>query len=220
MGSFRRGSLLRSLKLGIAFFAVIAFSIGTASPAAAATARYGPFASTSPDSGTCGPDWALDAFRRVFTVNTTPTAANTYRVREDFNHGSFVTIGGKSPGACTTGTYNGGTVLAGVTGRMGGYFDGTVTGGTYNAAAVCTPANCGTTAGFIATVFGPTATYNVTTFIFTYITRCNGTWINASADLGGNRGDITGAPHTCGGGDDGDQGNHDDGDQGDHDNSD
>lgn len=212
MGSVRRGSLLTSLKLGVAFVAVIALSIGAASPAAAATARYGPFASTSPDSGTCGPDWANDSFQRVFKVNTTPTAPGTYRVREDFNRGSFVTTGPLSPGACESGTNNGGTVLPGVNGRMGGHFIIIVTGGAYNAAAVCTAANCGTTAGFIATVFGPAATSNVTTFIFRYVTHCNGKWVNASADKGGNRGDITGAPHSCGGGhgDDGDQDNDDD----------
>jgi hypothetical protein len=193
--------LLRSLKLGIAFVAVIAFSIGAASPAAAATARYGPFASTSPDSGTCGAPWAVDKFERVFTVNTTPTAG-TYRVREDFIRGSFVTSGPASPGACETGTTNGGAVAPGVIGRMGGFFS-IVVKGTYDPYADCT-STCDTTAGFVKTVFGPTATYTIPTFFFGYVTRCNGTWINASADLGGNRGDITGAPHPCAGRGDGD----------------
>lgn len=224
MDSFRRGSFFRSLKLGVALFAVIAFSFGTASPAAAATARYGPFASGSPDSGTCGPDWAIDTFQRVFMANTTPTASGTYRVREDFNHGSFVTLTGKSPGACESGTDNGGMVIAGVTGRMGGSFTLVISNGTYNSHAICNATTCGTTAGFVAAVFGATATYDVPTFFFRYVTRCNGTWINASSDRGGNRGDITGAPHSCGGGgghgDDGDQGNNEDGDHGNNDDGD
>lgn len=217
MHSIPRGSMLRSLKLGGALLVVIAFSLATASPAAAATAKYGPFASTSPDSGTCGNDWANDTFRRVFTVNTTPTASGTYRVRQDFNHGSFVTVVGHSPGACESGTDNLKMVATGVTGRMGGSFT-MIVSGTYSSTAVCTVATCGTTAGFISTVFGSTATYDVPTFSFRYVTHCNGVWINASADRGGNRGDITGmahdhvsgAHHPCG--HDGDGGHHGDDD--------
>ena len=195
MNSFRHPSKFTSLKLGVSLFAVIAFSLATASPAAAATARYGPIASTSPDSGTCGNDWADDTFQRVFMVNTTPTSAGVYRVREDFIHGSFVTRAGMSPGACNSLPNNGGMLTAGVTGRMGGSFTIVVSGGTYNATATCTAANCGTTAGFIAAVFGTAATYDVPTFSFRYVTHCNGEWINASTDRGGNRGDITGMAH-------------------------
>ena len=179
MHSFRRGSMFRSIKLSGALIAVIAFSLATASPAAAATARYGPFASTSPDSGSCGPDWANDTFQRVFTVNTTPESDGTYRVREDFIRGSFLTLAGTSPGACNSGTTNGATVGAGVTGRMGGSFTIVVSHGTYNADVTCTSVNCGTTAGFVAAVFGTAATYDVPTFFFRYVTHCNGVWINA-----------------------------------------
>src|SRR5438128_8951918 len=37
-------------------------------PASSATQHYGPYPSTSPDSGTFGPDWATDTFDRHFTV--------------------------------------------------------------------------------------------------------------------------------------------------------
>src|SRR5437879_514156 len=37
-------------------------------PTGARTQHYGPYASGSPDSGTCGPDWANDTFDRHFTV--------------------------------------------------------------------------------------------------------------------------------------------------------
>jgi hypothetical protein len=196
--------MLRSLKLCTTLLAVIAFSVVAASPAAAATARFGPFASGSTDSGTCGNEWALDKFQRVYTVsNTTPTNG-TYRVREDFINGSFVTLVGSSPGACESGANNGGTVLPGITGRMGGFFSIIVSGGTYNGGAACNEVTCGTTAGFVSTVFGPNATYDIPIFFFGYVTSCNGAWINASANLGGNHGDITGAPHPCGTGGDGD----------------
>ena len=223
MRSIQHPSKFRSLKLGIALFAVIALSLAAASPAAAATARYGPIASMSPDSGTCGNYWANDTFQRVFTVNNTTAASDgSYSVREDFVHGRFVTLAGKSPGACNSGTDNGGMVGVGVTGRMGGTFSIVVKGGTYHA-IVCTQANCGTTADFIASAFGATATYDIPSFFFRYVTRCNGVWVNASADRGGNRGDITGLLHRCEGDDEhgGDQGdNGDNGDNGNNDNGD
>ena len=154
------------------------------------SAHYGPFASTSPDSGTCGNDWANDTFDRFFKVDTTPNADGTYNVKEEFKNGSFVTIAGLSPGSCETNP--GGTVAAGVTGKMHGSFDMVVTGGTFNPNATC-PAVC-TTAGFVAAVFGATATYVVPTFDFHYSAGRNGQWKNASANRGGNHGDITGTP--------------------------
>jgi hypothetical protein len=193
--------MIRSRNFALTLCAVLALSIAWAAPAAAASARYGPFPSGSPDSGTCGPDWAIDTFDRTFTASTTRNADLTYTVREDFTRGSFVTIGGASPQACDSNRPTGGTVGPGITGRMAGFFTIVVSGGTYNSAATCTAANCGTTAGFVATVYGASATYDVPTFFFGYATRCNGWWINASANLGGNRGDISGLLHPCGGDD-------------------
>lgn len=146
---------------------------------------YGPFHSTSPDSGTCGNDWANDTFERHFTVSQ-----GGARVKETFKKGTFVTIAGHSPGACQSGTDNGHTVAAGVKGKFEGSFEIVVTGGTFNPNAVCTVATCGTTAGFIATVFGAGATFDVPTFEFHYSAGKNGEWKNASANRGGNHGDI------------------------------
>ena len=69
-----------------------------------------------------------------------------------------------------------------------------ITGGTYNPAASCDETSCGTTAGFVATVFVPEARYDVPTFRRHYNARTNGEWKNASADRGGNQGDLTGTP--------------------------
>jgi hypothetical protein len=85
-------------------------------------------------------------------------------------------------------------VAAGVTGKMQGSFLIVITGGTYNAAASCDETSCGTTAGFVATVFGPGARYDIPTFLLHYNASTNGEWKNASADRGGNQGDITGMP--------------------------
>jgi hypothetical protein len=158
-------------------------------------AKFGPYDSGSTDSGTCGNDWAVDTFERVFTVDS-QSPDGTYRVDEDFRHGSFVTSDGPSPGACDTNP--GGAVTAGIEGRMSGFFLMTVTGGTLNPDATC-PEVC-TTATFVAAAFGPTATYTVDSFQFRYHSHdsslCEHIWRNASADLGGNDGDIASCPLT------------------------
>lgn len=78
----------------------------------------------------------------------------------------------------------------GLTGRMHGYMELVVRNGTYDAEATCVEPCY--TADFVASVFGPTATRTVTTWAFFYNAGPNGTWKNASADQGGNSGDIIG----------------------------
>src|SRR2546422_4180044 len=58
-------------------------------PTGNGTQHYGAYPSTSPDSGTCGPDWANDTFDRHFTVRRNPDG--TFLVVEQFKDGSFVT---------------------------------------------------------------------------------------------------------------------------------
>jgi len=132
--------------------------------------HFGPFASTSPDGGSCGNDWALDSFNRDFKVKD--NGDGTFTVKEEFKDGSFVTNAGASPGACEGTDQKHGLLLnAGVTGTMHGDLEGTVTGGTFNPAACDTPTGAiacgGSTAGFIATVF-PGGTFTTTGFKFEY----------------------------------------------------
>lgn len=176
---------LASAAVGLALFVAPTFATGN-------IVHYGPIASGSPDSSTCGNMWANDTFDRVFAVNTVPNLDGTYTVTEEFKKGTFVTIEGASPGGCETNP--GGTVGAGITGKMHGSFTIIVTGGTYNPVAICTADSCGTTAGFISTVFGNSAGYDVPSFIFHYSAGKFGEWKNASADYGGNHGDITSTP--------------------------
>jgi hypothetical protein len=176
----------------LATAAVAFLSAGERAAAAPEVRHYGPFHSTSPDSGTCGNFWATDTFDRFFQVHTTPNADGSYDVTEQFRNGTFVTDAGPSPGGCDTNP--GGIVAAGVTGKMQGSFLIVITGGTYNPAASCDETSCGTTAGFVATVFGPEARFEVTSFLFHYNAKTNGEWKNASEDRGGNHGDITGIP--------------------------
>jgi hypothetical protein len=170
-------------------FAMMLFGLSATASAEPATEHYGPFASTSPDSGTCGNFWANDTFERSFRVDTRPNADGTYDVVEEFKDGSFVTVAGASPGGCDTNP--GGTVAADITGKMQGSFSIVVAGGVLDANATCDAATCGTTATFIATVFGTAATYTIPTFLLQYEARSAGHWKNASADRGGNAGDIT-----------------------------
>jgi hypothetical protein len=161
------------------------------------TQHYGPFPSTSPDSGTCSDAWAEDTFDRHFTIRTSMTGE--VAVVQQFKRGSFVTTAGTSPGACDTNI--GGTITADKTGSMHGYFliSGAFGPQTSDSpfcnAALMTNANC-TTATFINTHFAPCypTTCTVTTYFFRYAAGDQDlalhSWKNASCDRGGNEGDV------------------------------
>ncbi len=158
------------------------------------SAHFGPINSKSTDSSTCGGDWANDTLKRVFDVPTMASADGSYSGTESFIAGQFVTIAGSSPGACESGPNNGGMIETGVTGSFSGSFQLVVRNGTFNSNATC-ESGCNTTAGFVATVYGTAATYTTgPSFTFTYHANEPGLvqrdWQNASADEGGNVGDI------------------------------
>ena len=180
-------------------FSVTDLSVALAAPlsmgGSGRTQHYGPFASGSPDSGTCGNDWAQDTFDRHFTVR--PNGDGTFTIVEQFKNGEFVTVAGLSPGACdvTDGTPPG-TIRAGVSGDMHGYLVWTVTGTQTSQDPSCVAgmpnAPC-TGADFVATHFAGVSG-DVTTFFFHYSAGDQGLveheWKNASSDRGGNHGDI------------------------------
>jgi hypothetical protein len=115
------------------------------------------FVVTTTDNGSCGTPWATDTVRRTYIVK--PNGDGTYTLtRRD--RGTFVTLGGVSPGACDTTGRHGHTVRPGVHGKFGGFLRGTVSGGTYNPNAVCTGPDCGFTDVFLATFFGPGAMFS------------------------------------------------------------
>ena len=99
---------------------------------------FGPYTVVSPDSGTCGNDWANDTLTRTFEV--TANGDGTYRLRVE-DKGTFVTNAGASPGACETTGKHGLLIRAGVTGKLHGTATGTVTGGALIADAAC-PTDC------------------------------------------------------------------------------
>lgn len=129
------------------------------------TDHFGPFASATTDGSSCGTTWANDQVNRNFSVHD--NGNGTFNVTEMFTDGMFTTTGTNSPGACETSNHHGTTVAAGVTGNFQGFLTGTVTSASYNPNA-CTPATCNSTAGFVTSVFGPTAAFNITGFNFEY----------------------------------------------------
>src|SRR5712692_3570991 len=178
----------------------------SSSSSGTSTQHYGPFASATPDSGTCGNNWADDTFNRHFTVFQNKDDGSFLAV-EQFKDGNFVTTAGSSPGACNNPpTNDGGTVAAGVQGSFHGYFVIPIPTGfsktsnsPYCDAVGMTNSGC-TTTTFIDTHFTPcygSGACFVTTFFFHYSASDQQLiaheWQNASPDRGGNTGDIRSA---------------------------
>jgi hypothetical protein len=118
--------------------------------------KFGPYAVVTDDHGSCGNKWATDTEKRSFKVRHNQDGSFTVT---RYDRGTFLTDAGQSPGACETKGKHGATVPAGVHGKFHGYLRGRVTGGTFDPKATC-PADCGFTDVWIATFFGPSATFS------------------------------------------------------------
>lgn len=157
--------------LGLIVVLGMALVSATSVGAAGETQHFGPFASVTPDGGTCGNSWATDTVNRDFMVQT--NTDGTFTVREEFKNGTFVTNLGPSPGGCEIDNHHGKTVLGGVTGTFQGEVEGVVTGGTYNPNG-CSTADCTTTGGFITAIFGSAAKFSPATYEFHYAAGAQG----------------------------------------------
>ena len=115
------------------------------------TVQFGPFDASSPDGGSCGSPWALDTYERSYTV--VDNGDGTFKVTAESRHGTFVTTGPTSPGACEDANQHGSTVAAGITGGFQGFLSGTVTSSSFDPTG-CETADCSTTQGFLGAVFG------------------------------------------------------------------
>jgi hypothetical protein len=123
------------------------------------TDRIGPLAGSSTDNGSCGAPWANDTYNLFFTIHD--NGDGTFEVRTEYKDGSFVTIGGVSPGACETSNNHGTVVASGIEGKFGGWVDETVTSATYDPTACDVPAACTTRTAAIAALFpGGTESFN------------------------------------------------------------
>jgi len=184
----------------LTFFAVALLLVGSlwlvtsfAAPASR-DQHFGPFAVTTPDNGTCGL-WATDTFDRFWNVHN--NGDGTFSVDEQDKNGSFVTIGGPSPGCGETGSKHGSTVDAGVDGTLIGYVYYTVTGGIYNPAGCsAVGVDCSTRAGFFTATF-PAGSLHYGKWGFEYAAGDQGLlyhhWADVSDNTGSNeifRGDI------------------------------
>jgi hypothetical protein len=168
-----------------------------------------PYTATTPDSGSCGQNWAIDLYTREFVVS--PKAADgTTKVVEHFNNAKFITLGdgdtgsARSPGACDSAGNANDMLKPGVSGTFSGTFTIIVNPGfTYD------PGNgCGSNEGasgaavddgcndatWVEMAF-PGATFNTdtttTAYALTYKASGKGlignTWTDSSA---GDSGDI------------------------------
>jgi hypothetical protein len=187
-----RKSIIVLFTAAIAVFGLAATS--SASTSAGGTFKDGPYTATTPDSSTCGGNWAQDLFVRNFVV-TLPAVGGVFAVKEKFQKGHFSTYAGDSPAGCDTNP--GGQIKAGVSGKFSGSFDMSVSNGTFNPNGSCVLttydgwSQCDT-AGWVEGFFGPAATYSVGAFSFDYKASGQGLiyshWINADT---GNSGDIS-----------------------------
>src|SRR3954471_948636 len=118
--------------------------------------KFGPYDVVTDDHGSCGNPWAVDTEKRIYKVTRNHDGSYTLLRRD---RGTFLTNEGPSPGACETRGRHGQTVPAGKHGKFHGFLRGTITGGTFDPNATC-PADCGFTDVFIATFFGPNATFS------------------------------------------------------------
>jgi len=140
------------------------------------------------DIGTCNNVWALDSFDKSYTI--TVNKDRTYNVQVNYKHGTFVTLPGRSPGACEKSvTGNGNTVLAGITGRTHQEYNGTVKGTL--SGATC-DATCVNTTSILNRLFNQGWTLGPWTWTGHYEAGRHGTWFDTSVNWPHNdRGDIT-----------------------------
>jgi len=176
---------------GVLVLMLVVWPLSPAGATNAGTFKDGPYASTSIDSGSCGPDWAWDLFNRKFAAKL-PGSGGTYHVTETFAKGKFKTIAGVSPGACGDGDH-GLAVKGGIGGNFSGTLGITVTDGVFNEAGTCQlngEGQCGT-GGWIHGYFGDDAKFTIDTFKFTYTAENQGLifgkWVNSGT---GSTGDI------------------------------
>jgi len=189
--------------------------VGNVQPGVGGSFSDGPYAAATPDSGTCGDNWAVDLFNRKFVIKP-QNPDGSWTVVQRFANGRFISLGdgqsgpAPSPGACNTSPGpggNGNTLKEGVSGAFTGSFTitvqpgfsfvgnggcGTLSDWPANAGSGSVPGDC-TTKGWVEThfpgaVYGSTAT--VTAFSLTYTAKINNVnkhWTNSDA---GNTGDI------------------------------
>ena len=190
---------IKKIFVGVASLGMIG-GIAVAGPAVAAGNGFPPITGDGSrvqgDIGSCNNDWATVSLDKAYKLTRVSDGVYNLEVKES---GSFVTIAGTSPGACESGTNNGNTVVAGITGLTHQTFDALVTSSsTPNAKPDCPVDACAGSGDFLNAVFGADYVSNYdswtdVTFTAHYEAGSNGTYFDTSANWPlNNRGDITG----------------------------
>jgi len=192
---------IKKIFVGVASLGMIG-GIAVAGPAVAAGNGFPPITGdgyrVQSDIGSCNNDWATVSLDKAYKLTRVSDGVYNLEVKES---GSFVTIAGTSPGACESGTDNGNTVVAGITGLTHQTFDALVTSSsTPDAKPDCSDNACAGSGGFLNAVFGAgnyVSNYNSwtdVTFTAHYEAGSNGTYFDTSTNWPtDNRGDITGS---------------------------
>jgi hypothetical protein len=187
-----RKFIISAAALGM--FAVAATSVA----ASASVGGFPPITATGQrvqnDVGSCNNDWATVTLDKNYKLTTTKGGAYNLEVKES---GPLSTLAGQSPGACESGTNNGSTVAAGVTGKTHQTFNAPVTATTAaNPNPDCAANNgCAGSGDFLNAVFG-VGNWTRGDFSWTahYEAGSNGTYFDTSVNWPlNNRGDITGS---------------------------
>jgi hypothetical protein len=188
------------MRRGLVFLVLLALALASTAIAAAGNG-FPPIMASGQrvdlDTGTCNNDWASVSLDKTYKLTRTGVGTYNLEVKE---HGLFTTIAGKSPGACESGTDNGNTVAAGVTGSAVETYNAVVTStATPNSKPDCSSNSCPGTGGFLNAVFGAgnyTSGYATGNYSWAnhYQAGSNGTWFDTSVNWPLNdRGDITGS---------------------------
>ena len=119
-----------------------------------------------------------------------PQVDGSFLVAETFTNGTFTTLTGDSPedSACNSPADN---IAAGIKGTLNGFFLVKVPAvtGNFDPAAKCT-VKC-YTSDFLQAFFGISTDPDVPVYELHYAATGHGTWKNASANRGGDSGNIT-----------------------------
>jgi hypothetical protein len=120
--------------LAISAAASTGIPAGKGIPAVTGSFRDGPYAATTPDSGSCGNNWAIDLFSRQFVVHP-QNVDGTWTVTENFKNARFITLGdgatnpAASPGQCDSVANATHKLKPGVVGTFSGSFTITIPDG-------------------------------------------------------------------------------------------
>jgi hypothetical protein len=173
--------MVRERRFALFVIAVVSMLLPGAAFAAGPTQHFGPFDVVTQDNGSCNVRWADLTIDRYWTVRD--NGDGTFAVTRQDRNGTFVTLGGISPGACSnTNTPHGSIVRAGITGTFQGYVTFTVTSDAFNAGGCNADGNpCTTTSGFMSAVF-PGGRYSGETWSFQYAAAGQGLGYHAWKD--------------------------------------